>query len=83
MSKWKYSIEAQRFDGTWSRGTIWACYPGCFRELLYYINGENDPCTGRIVVKTNGPSTRIRRASDEAESDFSWPEDKMVWPLAS
>lgn len=80
MSKWMYSIEVRCVAGGWSHGTIWACHPGRFRSLLRYINGESDPCTGRIVANTNGPDTRIRRADDDAEPDFHWPEDRKLSP---
>jgi hypothetical protein len=76
--KWKYSIETQRVDGTWSRGTVWACCPGDFRKLLRYLNGDDNPSNGAIVVVTSGPPIRIKRLADEAEMEFQWPEDKVT-----
>ncbi len=80
MFKWNYSIEVQRVSGDWSHGTIWACCPSNFRALLRYINGESDPCTGSIIVRTNGPPTRIRRAENNVEPDFRWPDDRKLAP---
>lgn len=78
MCKQNYAVEVQRVDGIWSCGLVWACLPAKFRELLQYINGENDPCNLQIVVKINGPPTRIRRVHDRLRADFSWPEDKKT-----
>lgn len=81
MYKWKYSVEVQRVDGQWSHGTIWACFPGEFRALLRYLNGEDYPHTGQVVVRTQGPAMRIRRIADDAEENFNWPEDRKVWTV--
>ncbi len=75
MNRWKYAIESQRWDGTWCYGTTWECCPGHFRALLRYIVGDDNPCTGQIVVDTQA-AIRIKRIADAVESDFKWPEDK-------
>lgn len=78
MYRWKYSIETQWGDGTWSQGTVWACEPGCFRKLLRYLNGDDNPSDGTVVVVTSLPPMRIKRIADEAEAKFQWPEDKVA-----
>ena len=77
MNRWKYAIESQRRDGAWCHGTTWECYPSHFRALLRYINGDDNPDTGQVVVDTQGPPTRIKRIDDDVEPDFKWPEDKV------
>lgn len=78
--RWKYAVEVQKANGSWNHGTIWAVYPGDFRAFLRYINGEDNPCNGQIVMITSGPPVRVKRIEDDAEAQFNWPEDRKVYP---
>lgn len=74
--KWKYVVEVKKANGLWSQGATWAVHPGEFRAFLSYINGENDPKNGRVVLITNGPPLRVKRISDSAGAQYNWPEDR-------
>lgn len=62
MVKQKYVVEIVRLDGTWVKGSVWACRPNDFREFLNYMN--------RLCVRS---IMRIKRAADGLESEFQWP----------
>jgi hypothetical protein len=77
--KWKYQIEVQKKNGKWSLGTIWEVDRADFRQFLAYINGENDPSDGNIMLQMVNPPVRIKHVSNSEIAQFSWPEDSLTY----